>query len=274
MAHHLELRGLRQQGALAAAKLRRDIRQGSRLAGLPGRWRDGRNGCVRRSVVLLRATPWLPRGAAAAPLSGPGRSVRCLRAVLVSVAHTSRPLPHSGVVIVQGRPPRPSCAPMPGALLPPGDPDAVRPRGSTAPGTGRHALQLARARRAGRGCWRGSGARPRQAFGAQQRQVNGGGGNQQPLVGADVGGGLGAADVLFPCLQGQGVALRPSRSTVRPMMRPGIWRTVRLAAAHESEIRTAGGQRNAQRLAVAAGDVGAGLAPTTRGLQHRRARSG
>ena len=38
---------------------------------------------------------------------------------------------------------------------------------------------------------------------AQQRHMNGGRGDRQALVGADVGGGLGAPDVLLACLQRQ-----------------------------------------------------------------------
>src|SRR5690606_41553755 len=52
----------------------------------------------------------------------------------------------------------------------------------------------------------GRGGDPAQALGTEQCHVDGRGGDQQALVGADVGGGLGAADVLLARLQGEGEA--------------------------------------------------------------------
>ncbi len=66
---------------------------------------------------------------------------------------------------------------------------------------------------------------PPQAFRSHQRHVNGGSRDHQSLIGAYIGGGFGAADVLLTCLKRQHKPGLPSWSVVRPIMRPGIWRT-------------------------------------------------
>src|SRR3569623_3140520 len=78
-----------------------------------------------------------------------------------------------------------------------------------------------------------------------------------------------AADVLFARLQGEretGLALEVDGAThdaARHLPHPF------LPAAHETEIRPAGGQRRAERLPFAAGNVGASLTPFTRRRQQR-----
>jgi len=64
-----------------------------------------------------------------------------------------------------------------------------------------------------------------QALGPEQRKINRGGRHQQSLVGADVGGGLAAPDVLFARLQCQREAGPALRVDGAPTMRPGICRT-------------------------------------------------
>ena len=107
-----------------------------------------------------------------------------------------------------------------------------------------------------------------QALCAHQGEVNGRGGNQQALIGADVGGRLAAPNVLFPRLQGEReagalVAVHGASGDA-----PGELTNKPLPGADEAEGRPAGGHRNPQRLAVAAGDVGAVAAPFARRLEH------
>ena len=149
-------------------------------------------------------------------------------AVLVSVAQTSSAVPELGVVADEVEAAEDAArARAPRAPAPPGGRAAAPPRGSTGPwNAGAHALharqrrhQLARARVRGRGD-------ALQALRPHERHVDGRRRHQQALVGADVGGGLGAADVLLARLQRQREARAGRRDRrVRPTMRPGIWRT-------------------------------------------------
>jgi hypothetical protein len=112
-----------------------------------------------------------------------------------------------------------------------------------------------------------------QSFRPQQRHVDGGGGHQQTLVGADVGSRLGAADMLLARLQGQrktGLTIEIDRAADDA---PGHLPHQRLARGHEAEIGAAGRHRHAQRLAVADGDIGAlvfAARPTSGRLQQRQ----
>ena len=105
--------------------------------------------------------------------------------------------------------------------------------------------------------------------GPEQREVDRRRGHQQALVGADVRGRLGAADVLLARLQRQreaGLALgihRAARDAPRHLAH------VFHAAGHEADVGAAGGQRHAEGLRVAAGDVGAAVAPFARRREQR-----
>ena len=102
-----------------------------------------------------------------------------------------------------------------------------------------------------------------QAFRPQQRHVNGRRRHQQALVGADIGSRLGAANVLLPCLQGQGEAGLTFQ--IHGTADNATWHLAHevLLAAHEAEIRTARGQRRTQGLTFAHRDVGAMRTPQT-----------
>ncbi len=108
----------------------------------------------------------------------------------------------------------------------------------------------------------------REPLPTEQRHVDGRRGDEQALVGADIRSRLRSPDVLLPCLQGEriaGLALeihRPADDAPRHLAHHCLF------GAHEAEIGAARGQRRAQRLSLAAGDVGALAAPLTRRLEH------
>ena len=109
------------------------------------------------------------------------------------------------------------------------------------------------------------GGDPRQPLRSQQGQVDGGGVDQQALVGADIGSGTGPADVLLPGLKGQGIAdfavqvLGAAGDTPRQLAHQ------RLLAAQETGIGAAGGKGHAEGLGLATGDVRAPAPPFTGG---------
>ena len=116
--------------------------------------------------------------------------------------------------------------------------------------------QLARCARAQAAATRSS------PCGAHERQVDRRRRHQQALVGADVGGRLGAADVLLARLQREREA-RPAVDIERAADdAAGHLPHVLHARGHEAEVRAARGQRHAERLAFADGDVGAAARPT------------
>jgi hypothetical protein len=79
----------------------------------------------------------------------------------------------------------------------------------------------------------------------------------QRLVAADVARGLLAADVLLARRERQHERpVFPSRSTVRPTRRPGMWRMCSSPAREEPECRTAEAHRDAERLSLPDHDVG------------------
>ena len=102
--------------------------------------------------------------------------------------------------------------------------------------------------------------------GAHQRQVDGRRGHQQTLVGADVRSRLAASDVLFPGLQGEGESGLAVAVQRAPDQASGKLPDKALPGADEAERRSSRGHGDAQRLAVATGDVGAVRAPFSRRL--------
>ena len=111
-----------------------------------------------------------------------------------------------------------------------------------------------------------------EAVRAQQGDVDGGGGHGQALVGADVTGGLGAADVLLAGLQGEGEALFAFHVHGAADDAAGHLAHVFFLAGHEAEVRAAGAERHAQGLAFAHDHIGALLAPLARGREDRQGR--
>ncbi len=109
-----------------------------------------------------------------------------------------------------------------------------------------------------------------QALGTQQGHVNGGGRHHQPLIGANVRGRLAAPNVLLARLQGQAeprAAFGVHRTSDDPPRHlPHELHT----GGHESEIGTARRQRHAERLTLAADDVGAQVALKARTPLPRR----
>ena len=85
--------------------------------------------------------------------------------------------------------------------------------------------------------------------------MDGGGGDQEPLVGADVGGRLAAADVLLAGLQRQGIARLAVEVDGAPDDAPGHLPHQVLLAAQEAGVGPARGHGDTQGLGVAAGDV-------------------
>ena len=101
---------------------------------------------------------------------------------------------------------------------------------------------------------------PGQAFWPVVDRVHGRHHRQQHLRGADVGGGLLAADVLLAGLQGQavgGIAVGVDRN---PDQAAGHGALVGVAAGHERRVRAAEAERHAEALAVADHDVRAPFA--------------
>ena len=138
------------------------------------------------------------------------------------------------------------------------------------PGKGRaHAGQLPERRDEIVGA-RDAGARDaRKARGPEERKVDRRGRHQESLVGADVRSRLGAADVLLARLQRQreaGRALGIDRATGDA---PRHLAHVLHAAGHEADVGAARGQRHAKGLRIAAGDVGAAVAPFARRCEER-----
>ena len=74
-------------------------------------------------------------------------------------------------------------------------------------------------------CSRATASRPAQALEAQQRHVDRRRSDHESLVRTNIRGRFRAANVLLARLQGQSKPGLPSRSVVRPTMRPGICRT-------------------------------------------------
>src|ERR1700691_4336636 len=97
-------------------------------------------------------------------------------------------------------------------------------------------------------------------LGSEQRQIDGRRSHQKSLVGADVGRGLAAPDVLLPRLQRQREARAALGIDGAAYDTPGHLAYVREARRHEAEIRAAGRERYAERLSLAAYDIGAALA--------------
>ena len=95
-----------------------------------------------------------------------------------------------------------------------------------------------------------------EALGAEEAQVQGGGGDQEVLVGAHVGGGLGAADVLFAGLEGEGVTRIAVGVGGAPHDAPGHLTDEVLSAAQDAEVGTAGGEWRPEGLSLATDDVG------------------
>jgi hypothetical protein len=91
-------------------------------------------------------------------------------------------------------------------------------------------------------------------------RVHAGHHRRQHLGGADVGGGLLAADVLLACLQRQPVGGRPLRVLAHADQAAGHAALVLVAAGQVGGVRTAAAHRHAEALAVAHHDVGAELA--------------
>ena len=100
-----------------------------------------------------------------------------------------------------------------------------------------------------------------QTIGAEQRHVNRCCGHRQTLVGTDIRGRLGTPDMLLARLQGQGktgfaIEIHSAAdNTARHL--PDML----LLAAHKTEIRAAGRQRHAKRLAFADDDIYAIASP-------------
>ena len=93
-----------------------------------------------------------------------------------------------------------------------------------------------------------------------RRQVHGGSQRQQALVGADVGGGAFALDVLFAGGQGQHVGALAAVIDGLADQAAGHLVDVLLAGGEEAQVGPAKRQRDAQRLAFADHDIGAHLA--------------
>ena len=95
-----------------------------------------------------------------------------------------------------------------------------------------------------------------QAFRSQQAHVDQGAQGAESLVGADVGCGLGAADVLLSGLEGQHVAGFAVQIRGAARDAAGELADVLFAAGHDAQIGTAEGQRLAQALGLGHGHVG------------------
>ena len=109
-----------------------------------------------------------------------------------------------------------------------------------------------------------------QPLGAHERHVDGRRGHQQALIGANVGGGLAAPDVLLPGLQGEAVADAAAGVLGLADDAAGQLPCERGLGADETERGAAGTHGGAQRLAISAGDVGTGFPPLARRLEHRQ----
>ena len=101
---------------------------------------------------------------------------------------------------------------------------------------------------------------------AHVRHVHRGGESDQRVVGADVGGGVLATDVLLSRLQGQRVRAPLVVVERHPDQAAGDASHLRLRNRHEADMRAAERCRDAERLAVTDSDVEAALAG---GRQHR-----
>ena len=99
--------------------------------------------------------------------------------------------------------------------------------------------------------------------------MNGGRGDHQPLVGADVGGRLGAPNVLLPRLQRERETLPAVQVEGAPDDAARHLPDQGLGAAEEAEVGPARGERRAEGLAFAAADVGARFTPLAGGFEHR-----
>ena len=103
-----------------------------------------------------------------------------------------------------------------------------------------------------------------QAFRSHQRHINGCSGDHQSLIGADIGGRLGAADMLFTCLKRQDepwlsiLVRRTADNTSRHLAHQ------RLLASHETEIGSAARQRNSQWLTFTYRHIGTLFSPFAR----------
>lgn len=95
---------------------------------------------------------------------------------------------------------------------------------------------------------------------AHQRKVHERAQGAQGLVGADVGRGLGAADVLLAGLQGEHIAGAAFQIRGAAHDTAGELADMLLAAGHDAQIGAAEAQGLAQALAFGHGDVGAHLA--------------
>ena len=98
-----------------------------------------------------------------------------------------------------------------------------------------------------------------------QGQVDAGAKGEEALVGADVGGGLLAADVLFAGLEGEHPAAVAAAVGRLADDAPGHLAEVGLAAGHDAQVGAAVGQGVAQRLAFGHDDVGAIVAGAVAG---------
>ena len=99
-----------------------------------------------------------------------------------------------------------------------------------------------------------------EALGAVVHRVHRGHHRQQHLRGADVGGGLLAADVLLAGLQGQAVGRLAFGVDRDPDQAARHRALVGVAAGHERGMRATEAERHAEALGVADDDVGAHLA--------------
>ena len=99
-----------------------------------------------------------------------------------------------------------------------------------------------------------------QAVLAQQAHIDGGCQGHQSLVGADVGGGFLAADVLLAGGQGQHVGALAAVIDRLAHQAAGHLAHIFFAGGKDTQVGTAKGQRDAQRLAFAGDDIGAKLA--------------
>ena len=104
-----------------------------------------------------------------------------------------------------------------------------------------------------------------QAAPSHSGEVDGGGQGVEGFVGADVGGGAFAADVLFAGLEGQDISGAAGGVGGAPHESAGHLADVLLLAAEQAEVGAAKGWRDAQGLAFAGDDVGAEMAG---GAQH------
>ena len=109
-----------------------------------------------------------------------------------------------------------------------------------------------------------------QAARTQQRQIKRGGGYHQALIGADVGRGLGSTDVLLARLQGQGKTGLAVQIDGAAHQAAGHLPHPFPPAAQKAEVGTAGRQRRTEWLTIAAGDVGASVAPFAGRFENRQ----